>query len=542
MKKNIFAHIIKIDKLLDKQWPLFVALVLLFVLRIPNLVEPYWYGDEGIYLTLGQSMNKGLTLYKDIIDHKTPLIYFLAQTHTQLNFRLLLIGWMLVTTTAFYYVAKTLFKDRVAPTFLATLLFVLATTLPSFEGNIPNGELFVMGFVLVGMLLLMPTTYVQRFLHQSKSLKKHNWILYIVAGGFLSLGVLTKVPAIFDVAAVLGFGYFAITNEFFTDQKNRLKIALEKLRNTMPVWLTLGVGLIIPVVLSILFFILKGAGQEYLDFGLLYNFRYAGSWQLPFTNQLLLFLFTFPGKLIVLTTFTIVLTLCKKHLSPAYQFMLFWFGLSLFASLLSNRPYPHYYLQIAPALALILSGTVYEAIQAIISKVGRSYKNILGPLLGLLSITVFVSILLLIDVRPYPTVKYYTTFVELAQGKISAAEYNQRFDAHMKDNYAAVEVMQQCPDDHLFIWGTNPMLYALADRIPTGRFTVSFHIKDFNAFEETYADVVEKAPSFIVVMNNEESDFPQFYEYLAAEYEQTPVSFDNFKLWNRIDCTVGDSQ
>lgn len=542
MKKNIFAHIIKIDKLLDKQWPLFVALILLFVLRIPNLVEPYWYGDEGIYLTLGQSMNKGLTLYKDIIDHKTPLIYFLAQTHTQLNFRLLLIGWMLVTTTAFYYVAKTLFKDRLTPTFVATLIFVLATTLPSFEGNIPNGELFVMGFVLVGMLLLMPTTYVQRFLHPSKLLKKHNWLLYLFAGIFLSLGVLTKVPAVFDVAAVLGFGYFAVTNSFFSDKKNRLQAALAELRATVPVWLVIGIGVAIPILFSILFFILKGAGQEYLDFGLLYNFRYAGSWQLPFTNSLLLFLFTLPGKALILAGFCVVLTLCKKYLSPAYQFILFWFGLSLFASLLSNRPYPHYYLQIAPALALILSGTIDEAIQAITSTGIRAYKNILGPLLGLLSITVFVSILLLIDVRPYPTVKYYTTFMQLARGNISAAEYNQRFDAHMKDNYAAVEVMQQCPDDHLFIWGTNPMLYALSDRIPTGRFTVSFHIKDFDAFDETYADLVEKAPSFIVVMNNENSDFPQFYEYLAAEYEQTPVTFDKFKLWNRIDCTVGDGR
>jgi len=542
VKKKFFSNIIKIDKILDRQWPLFVALVLMVVLRIPNLTEPYWYGDEGIYLTLGQSMNKGLTLYKDIIDHKTPIIYFLAETHTQLNFRLLLIGWMLATTTAFYYVARTLFKNRAIPTFFATILFVIATTLPSFEGNIPNGELFVMGFILVGMLLLMQTNYVQQLLYPKKATKKENWLLYLLSGSFLSLGVLTKVPAIFDVAAVFGFGYFATTNAFFTQKMRSFQEAFHIFKRNVPVWILLVVGLIIPVLISIFYFVSKGAGQEYLDFGLLYNFRYAGSWQLPFTNRLLLFFFTLPGKVVVMAALTLILTLGKKYISPTYQFILFWFGLSLFASLLSNRPYPHYYLQIAPALALLLSGTVYEAFLAVFSKAARTSKNILGPLIGLVSITMFIAILLLIDVHPYPTVKYYTTFIQLAQGKISAAEYNQRFDVHMKDNYAAVEVMQQCPDDHLFIWGTNPMLYALADRIPTGRFTVSFHIKDFDAYDETFADLVEDHPSFIVVMNDENSEFPQFYEYLEKEYTQTPVKFDNFQLWNKINCTVGDSQ
>lgn len=541
MKKNILTSIIKIDKLLDRQWPLFVALVLLVLLRVPNLVEPYWYGDEGIYLTLGQSMNKGVLLYEEIIDHKTPIIYFLAQTHTQLNFRLLLIGWMLVTTTAFYYIAKTLFKDKLTPTFISTIVFVLATTLPAFEGNIPNGELFVMGFVLVGMLLLIKTEYVQQLLHPKAKTTSSPWYQYLLSGSFLSLGVLTKVPAVFDVAAVIGFGYFAITNAALTGKTTVAKV-VEKLKTNTAIWFWLGVGLLLPILASIVYFVSKGAGQAYLDFGLLYNFRYAGSWQLPFSNPLLLFFFTLPGKVVATAVLTLVLTFGRKYISPAYQFMVFWFGLALFASLLSNRPYPHYYLQIAPALSLVLAGSLYEAFRALFTQAARTSRNILGPLLSFVSITLFVVIVLLIDVHPYPTVSYYRNFLELARGNISAQEYNQRFDVHMKDNYAAVEVMEQCPDDHLFIWGTNPMLYALADRIPTGRFTVSFHIKDFNAFDETYNDLVEDAPSFIVVMNSEDAEFPQFYDYLESEYSQTPVSFDHFTLWNRNDCTVGDSQ
>ena len=36
-----------------------------FLLRIPSFFEPYYYGDEMIYMTLGQGVRQGLTLYKE---------------------------------------------------------------------------------------------------------------------------------------------------------------------------------------------------------------------------------------------------------------------------------------------------------------------------------------------------------------------------------------------------------------------------------------------------------------------------------------------
>ena len=394
------------------------------LLRVPNFVEPYWYGDEAIYLTIGQSMNKGAILYKEIIDHKTPLIYFLAQTHTQENFRVLLWGWMLVTTIAFYYFAQTLFSNKKWPTFIATILFVLATSLPTFEGNIPNGELFVMGFVLVGMLVLSQTSYATSFLHpKAKKVKDSPAWMYIISGSFLSLGVLTKVPAIFDVAAAAGFGFFESTNALLAAQKNRLLILKKKFVKIVPIWFFLGVGIVLPILLSIAYFVKLDAGSEYLQFGLMYNFRYAGSWGLPFDNPILVFFFSLPGKLVAMSFLTMLLVVTKKYISPAFQFILFWFGLSLFASLLSNRPYPHYYLQIAPALSLLVAGTVYEGIKMLFKRTALQNKNILGPFLATVIFTGFVAILFLLKVQKYPTVAYYTSFSQLAKREISVADF-----------------------------------------------------------------------------------------------------------------------
>lgn len=152
--------------LLKKLIPLFCMLLVVLVLRLPNFSEPYWYGDEAIYLTVGTGIRNGLKLYTNIIDHKTPIIYYLATTPTQYDFRLLNLAWMLATTSFFYLFALKFFKKSWSG-IIATFVFVLATSLPMLEGNIPNGELFVMGFVLLGAFLFSQTKLLQiSFIHR----------------------------------------------------------------------------------------------------------------------------------------------------------------------------------------------------------------------------------------------------------------------------------------------------------------------------------------------------------------------------------------
>jgi len=533
--KNFITKISQIDKLLDKQTPLFLLSVLLLALRIPNLSEPYWYGDEGIYLTLGQSLNKGARLYSEIIDHKTPLIYYLARVQTQLNFRLLNIGWMLLTTIAFYYFAMKLLKSVKQTTF-ATFIFVILTTLPWLEGNIPNGELFVLGFVMWGALILSKSNYFKNFLNPelkiqtTKKTVLKNSIYLIVAGIFFGLGILTKVPAVLDLAVFLSIGSFSFTNSFSAKQVSK---SFKTLGNRI---IELGLilfGTAIPIIASILYFIAIGSGQAYLDFGLLYNFRYAASWQLPFTSQLLQFLFTLQGKFLLLVVLILFLTLLKKFFKPKAQLIMSWFGLALFASLLSNRPYPHYFIQLVPPFALVLT-LIVKTKYAYLKKLSKpSVINILNVASQTGLILVAVAVMLILNFSPYPTVKYYKNWYKLVTNQMSKEEYRQTFDYLMTDNYKAAEIIKSSGFKDLFIWGTNPMLYALSETQPTGRFTVSFHIKDFDAFGETARDVVKKQPMFIVVMDNEDHPFSEFKSFLYQNYYPNLTQFDHFTLWKK---------
>lgn len=529
----MLKRILRLDKFLDHHAALLFLLLFVVALRIPNLTEPYWYGDEGIYLSIGQSLNKGAVLYRDIVDHKTPLIYYLARVHTQLNFRLLMIGWMLISTTFFYAISMKIFSRRKFAA-IATALFVLLTTLPWLEGNIPNGELFVIGFVLTGGYLLLKSRLGLIFENDKKSTKaakltQRDAVLLVSGGFFFGLGILTKVPALFDL---VGFGALALISlagafSFAPHQFGKfLKVLGQRILDFSLVF----AGVLTPVLLSILYFAAKGALPDYLQYGLLYNFRYAGTWQLPFESQILQFLFTLPGKFLVVVVFIATTLLLPTKLSRAFQFSLIWFVLALFASLLSNRPYPHYFLQLVPPLALMIGA---GAAQISSNLRNKNYRQIIFPAVWLAkALGLTLIILLLLNVRPYPTLEYYQRWIDLAQNKVTKEEYRAKFNYIMTENYEVADYLKYRGANRTFIWGTNPMLYALSDTWPASKFTVAFHIKDMDVFDETMSEIKSVQPKYIITMDREPIEFPEFFSYLYTNYQKVKQT-DHMSVWSK---------
>lgn len=529
----------QLDLFFDRHAAILVIVSLILFLRLPNLSEPYWYGDEAIYLTIGQALNKGYTLYSQIIDHKTPIIYYLARVGTQFNFRVLNMMWTASSTVLFYVIAIKLFGRRKYAT-LVSVVYALLTTLPWFEGHIPNGELFVLGFVLAGTAVLTKTAYWRHFFEGENSTTTQNETRYLlIAGSFFGLGILTKVPALFDLAAFLAIGYFAALGILFSRLHSRTEM-LTQLGNQVKAVTLLVLGAALPILASILYFVAKGAGSAYLQFGLLYNFRYAGSWQLGIQNPALAFFFTLPGKLTALGVLMLVLSLATKRLSAVARFSIGWFGLALVATLLSNRPYPHYFMQLVPAFALLTALLVAQLEALVSTRLTRKTEHG-GQLSALLTIVLSSGcialtawLLFFLQVRPYAVASYYQNWWRFISGQLSQDDYRRGFNELNLDNYRLAKELKSTQQDKLFIWGTNPMLYALSRTTPTGRFTVAFHIKDFAAYDETYRDMIADEPQYIVVMNDEQSSFPELQSYLLAHYRPSMEKYTHFVVWKRL--------
>lgn len=512
---KLISFLKKADRFLDRQTPILVLFVLIIFLRLPNFFEPYWYGDEAIYLTLGNALTNGEKLYTTIIDHKTPLIYYLAMVPNQFYFRILNMVWMFFTTAFFFVFAKKLFKkDRWA--FLASLVLVLFTTLPWLEGNIPNGELFVMGFVMLGAVLFSKSSVFLNFFKKEIIFDKtlRDGVLLIIAGFMMGLGVLTKVPAILDVAGFLSIFWLILVTVFF-DVKSNLK----QLNKTFLYLLNRGIffvsGLILPIIISVIYFVVKGQGQDYLDYGLLYNLRYSQSWPLDFGNSLLNFAFSMVGKTIILFAVFILISLNHDKLKKRFQFISLYFIFTLYSVLLSSRPYPHYFIQMIPPFALLLVDLLITIKDIKKKKVLHTTKTLILSG-GLLFLTAYI--MLSLNFRPYSSVKYYKQFYKYATLKISKDEYENSFDTLIAENRQVAKLIEEMGVKRMFIWGTNPLLYAQSKTIPTSRFTVSFHIKDFKDQDRTFVQIEKETPKLIIVMNNEKESFPKLEEYLNNYY------------------------
>lgn len=545
----------QLDLFLDRHaLALALALIVLFI-RVPTIAEPYWYGDEAIYLTVGNSLRAGERLYVDIIDHKTPLIYYLAwAAESQFGFRMLATLAIMISTVGLYFLLHDFFPQR-AQRLAAITVFILYTNLPRYEGNIPNGETFVMTFVILGLLCFRKTKLYQSFIenlgkqpsYAKVSADSRNTVLLFASGVWLGLATLTKVPAVFDLALFFLVGWFVYVDSLAKAKQQEVTFsqALRRSGATLAaVTFQLGVifsGWAATILLSICYYFLRGSLSEYIDYGLLYNFRYAGSWNPQFPSALVAYFFTLPGKVLLLAGWLYVLTIFRRHFSRGMLLGAAWMALTLFAATLSNRPYPHYFLQVIPGLAIVVGATVtvlWQTLknwQAAVWQ-GRGWRqHVTRPVcevsVAFLSISALLVTLRLLHVQPYPTVRYYQLFSQLATKQITWEEYRDQFNPLLKDNYLLAKTLRRSPEAEIFIWGTNPLLYALSAKNPVGRFTVAFHIDDFNAYRETLLAVQSRKPSYVVVMRDQ-PPLPGLNEYLSAHYLPND-EYQTFTVWRR---------
>ena len=468
-------------------WPawLITLLIIVIFLRIPSLFYPYSYGDQGIYLTLGQAIRQGVVLYREIHDNKPPLLYLLAAISGSLAwFQALLLIWSLGTILVFWRLAKCLFANQSRPVLLSTLLLALLTTWPRLEGQVANAEIFMILPIIAGFLLIL-------------SGKKREKLRFFAAGILFSLGVLFKVPAGFDFGAALIFLFFL----FFSQKKKDYSLLIAR-------YSLLIFGFLTPILLSSFFFTLQGALPHFLQAGFLQNIGYLSSWKGKTHAGVMVssgFLLR-AGSLLVVT---FLLWLFRKKLNKNLIFLSLWLIFSLFGATLSERPYPHYLIQVLPSASLLAG--------LFLAKIKKIERLIIIFFLGL-----FLIAHQYFNFWQYPTIPYYQNFLSWATRQKTTQEYLQYFNSHLPQNYQLASFLHQntSPQDRVFIWGEDaPCLYALARHLPPGRYTANYHIKDFNGYQETLEAIKAVRPKFIVILSRKDS-FPQLEEFLASQYFQ----------------------
>lgn len=463
------------------------------------MFEPYWYGDEGIYQALGLGIDNGRILYRDIFDNKPPLLYILYSLFDSDQFLLRLSSLIfgIFSIVLFFKLAQKLLNNK-RGVYFSTFFFAIIFGLPIIEGNIANAENFMLLFnILAGIFIL-------KAVENENTAKKIK--LLFLSGTILSVSFLFKIVGIFDFAAFFFFLFFYGFSKNFKDIFN-LKIILNQLKNLLP----LITAFVIPIILVSLYFIFNDSFSYFLKGSFFNNIGYIG-----YGNK-----FIIPQGLLLFKLFLLSLGLLfvfwkKDVLGKERVFIYLWFFFSLFNAFFSQRPYTHYVLVILPSFCLFLGLLLQKS-----------------KFLKLDFLIFIVSTFFLVTQFSYyiKTAFYYQNFVQFISGQKSVYDYHRFFDRNTPNDYEIAGYINSHlgKSDNLFIWGNNAQVYKLTNKLPPGRYTVAYHITNYeDGHKNTEEGLVEKNPKMIVIMPN-----VSIYPFSLLGYAQK-ININGISIYEKI--------
>ncbi len=449
--------------------------LMFFFLRLPSLIEPNWYGDEGIYQVIGKVLHDGGLLYRDTWDNKPPLLYLL---YAIFNGNLLWVKLAsLITGTAsamiFFVISKRLFKGSIP--YIVTFLYTLLFATPVLEGNIANAENFMM----------LPTLISFYFLLSYLKTRKNNFLVF--AGFLLSISFLFKIVAFFDFLAFLTF--LVLLNWEKIYKSSRIVV-----KNLFPEAI-FSVSFVSLFFISAAFFILKDAFKPFYSAVFGDNIGYVG-----FENSLVFPMGILIFKSILLVGVIFYLFLKRNKLLPISLLLYIWLAFSLYNAFFSHRAYTHYLLVLLPVFCLLIGHMM-------------SYRKTRLLDVGLM-VAIIASATMHFTLYKY-TYPYYKNYFEFISGRIDITAYQLFFDRNTPRDYeiASFIRLNSSGEDKIFLWSDSAQIYTLSNTMPIGRYIVAYHITFYpDAIEETKKNIEKYKPRFIV----QTADYPQIRNFLSS--------------------------
>jgi hypothetical protein len=420
--KNFIAWLVEHEAIV-------IIVVAIILLKLPNMFEPHWYTDEGIYLTIGRAMSEGKLLYRDVVDYpsKPPLIYYIAAfaKGELFWFKFVAILWMATTGVVFWKIANKWTGGKKA--ILATGVFVALVTFRGLEGNTVNAEHFFLLPNLVAFYILLGKRLSQKTI--------------FLAGAFVGIASLIKFQAALEICIWPIVWWISKKKDW--------------VHNCL--WLFAGWAVIL--TLSLVYFLYKGIGFEYVRLITVANSGY--------TNPLHL------AYVCILGMVGLVMLRNKRVNGDALVWGV-WMLVTTMAAILSGKMYAHYFLQMVPPTAMAI-GMMTKYFKRWV------YVGLIGVWLAL-------------------SCPYYINFGLWVGGVRDSMTYMKWFDGRTIDTYklASILINESGRNDKIFVWGDDPMIYSLSKRLPAYKYMVRFHITGLGVYDNMATKLSENLPKYII--------------------------------------------
>lgn len=454
-----------------------VVTIVAIAIHLPGFIRTEVLNpDEAFLATQARVLNDGGHLYVDVVDRKPPLVpYVYAATQRVTGsdglewVRLLAVASHVVTALLLAAIARRRWGDQAA--FAAALLYLIASVgLVVEDSQAANFEVFMLPLMCASMLL------GERGRDAS-------------AGIAVALATLAKQVA---AATLLPLAYLAWR------------------RNGARGVLRLGAAFAIPIALTaavfgwsdFFFWVFTGTGS-YLDA--------SGSWSVALGRGAwgsFIFLCSNMGALIL------IIGVWRRRREDLDLWL--WLVAGVIGASSGFRFFGHYFLQLAPPIALLAAGALANAKRPVWIRTA-----------GFGVFTIVVSLSLAFTSHPNVLRSYNAV--------------------------AAAVDARTGPDARIFVWGQFPEVYWASDRAPATRFLTSGFLTGFGggrsaqhvgrqfavdgAWDEFNDDLRVHPPALIVDASVGTSfsidRFPEFASFVAANYVKVETVSNNIVLYAR---------
>jgi hypothetical protein len=483
--------------------------------------------DQGIYALVGEGLLHGQLPYRDLWDFKPPGIFFvygLAQGvlgKSMLAPRLLEVAGLIALVLSFGRLAQTFFENRTVGYLGGALAALIHAQLDFWHTGQPE----TFGGFLTVFALLATTADVNR---------KRRWLIYLLVGALFGAAFLLKPPL--GGGALVCAAYLAKREQFGKTWKA-----------VIPPVLLVGVGSAPPPRFEITpgYTSLGWEGQ-----------RAAG--MLYYALEEVFFRFSALAAAGVIAAAAISPIHGRER--EGLFLLLGVIALHVTGIAMQGKFFPYHYGATLPLVAFIAGLGLYKLWRRCLSGGAGGVAAFVGFVAVCIAMREAVrdlpqsfweraQIRLHYLVRAAP----YATREEMDRELAYVADYN--LDA---DRQVALELMSKTgPDDHVYIWGFEPVIYWLAERKPSSRFI--YDVPQRSEWQQEYArqellrDLHENPPSVFVVQRNDvfpsvtgrASDskvdllaFPELLFWLEERYERGKT-IEDFELYGKRELKIG---